>query len=265
MQRARALVAAAPDDPDRHFTLGLAQSEQNVSDAIASFRRVLALAPLHTLARYNLALVLKRADRLPEAVGQLERAIALEPRPEIHYTLAVLYWQQGETGSAVYSLRDALALKPDYADAHYTLGAVLKSRRDWQGAAASLRRAIALRPDLPSAHYTLGQVLQASGDVRGAREHLAEAERLRLRAQAEQEAGVKTSVGIRQLDAGDPAAAVESFRGAIAVFEPYASAHYQLGRALQRLNRAEEARAAFARARQLNPSLVPPPDGRSAK
>src|SRR6188768_2603977 len=36
VQRARALVAAAPEDPDRHFTLGLAQSEQNVSDAIAS-------------------------------------------------------------------------------------------------------------------------------------------------------------------------------------------------------------------------------------
>src|SRR6188508_1783203 len=78
VQRARALAAAAPEDPDRHFTLGLAQSEQNVTDAIASFRRVLALAPLHTLARYNLALVLKRADRLAEAVGELERAIAIE-------------------------------------------------------------------------------------------------------------------------------------------------------------------------------------------
>src|SRR5436190_3034889 len=51
VQRARALAAAAPDDPDRQFTLGLAQSEQNVAAAIASFRRALAIAPRHTLAR----------------------------------------------------------------------------------------------------------------------------------------------------------------------------------------------------------------------
>jgi tetratricopeptide (TPR) repeat protein len=260
VQRARALVAAAPEDPDRHFTLGVAQSEQNVSDAIASFRRVLDLAPRHTLARYNLALVLKRADRLPEAIGELERALSIEPRPEVHYTLGVSYWHQGDADRAARALRAAVALQPDYADAHYTLGAVLKSTRDWKGAAASLRRAIALRPDLPSAHYTLGQVLQSSGDGRGAREHLAEAERLRLRAQAEQEAAVWTSVGIRQLGAGDPPAAIESFRRAITVFEAYAPAHYQLGLALRQVNRLEEARAAFTRARQLNPSLVPPPE-----
>lgn len=260
VQRARALAEAAPDDPDRHFTLGLAQSEQNVADAIGSFRRVLAIAPRHTLARYNLALVLKRADRVPEAIEELERALAIEPRPEVHYALGVNYWHLGDADRAARALRAAVAARPDYADAHYTLGAVLKSVRDWKGAAASLRRAIALRPDLPAAHYTLGQVLQVSGDARGARDHLAEAERLRLRAQAEQEAGVRTSVGIRQLADGDPSAAAESFRKAIGVFEPYAPAHYQLGLAQLRLNRVEEARKAFARARQLNPSLVPPPE-----
>jgi tetratricopeptide (TPR) repeat protein len=258
VRRARALADAAPDDPDRHFTLGLAQSEQNVSDAIASFRRALALAPRHTLARYNLALVLKRADRLPEAIDELERALAIEPRAEVHYTLGVIYWHQGDADRAARALRAAVALQPDYADAHFTLGAVLKSTRDWKGAAASLRRAIALRPDLSSAHYTLGQVLQSSGDARGARDHLAEAERLRLQAQAAQEAGVWTSVGIRQLTAGDAPAAIESLRRAIGVFEGYAPAHYQMGLALQRLDRLDEARKAFARAQQLNPSLIPP-------
>jgi len=57
VERARAVVAAAPDDPDRQFRLGLAQSEQDVDDAIKSFRRVLEITPRHALARYNLALV----------------------------------------------------------------------------------------------------------------------------------------------------------------------------------------------------------------
>lgn len=260
VQRARALAAASPDDPDRHFTLGLAQSEQNVTEAMATFRHVLELAPRHALARYNLALVLRRADRLPEAIEEFERALAIEARPEVYYALGIGYWHQGDLERAVRALGAAVKARPGYAEAHDSLGAVLKSARDWKGAAASLRRAIALGPDLPAPHYTLSQVLRSSGDARGAERELAEADRLRLRAEAEQQAGVWTTVGTGQLGAGELEPAIESFRRAIAVFEPYAPAHYQMGRALQRLNRGEEARAAFARARQLNPSLVAPPE-----
>ena len=154
--RARALVAESPKDPDRYFTLGLAQSEQDVEQAIESFRRALELAPRHTLARYNLALVLRRADRLPEALAELERALAIEPRPEAHYLMGVIYWHQGELDRAVSALRAAVAAEPRYADAHETLGSVLKEKRDWAGASASLRRAIAIRPDVPASHYALG-------------------------------------------------------------------------------------------------------------
>ena len=258
VERARAEVAAAPDDPDRHFTLGLAQSEPDVDGAIASFRRVLALAPRHALARYNLALVLKRADRMSEAIDELRRVLDVEPRAEAHYTLGVIHLHRGDVDRAAAALRAAIAAQPQYADAHYTLGAVLQARRDWTGAAAALRRAIALRPDLAGAHYTLARVLKAAGDEAAAERHFTEAERLRERARNEQEARVWTSVGTDRLDSGDAAGALEPFRRATAILDTYAPAHYQLGRALQRLGQADAARAAFARAQALNPSLVPP-------
>jgi tetratricopeptide (TPR) repeat protein len=260
LERARTLAAADPDDPDLSFTLGLAQSEPDVEEAIKTFRHTLKLAPRHALARYNLALVLKRADRLQEAIDELQRVIEIEPRAEAHYTLGVIYWHQGDLERAASALRAAVAAEPRYADAHYTLGAVLHARHDWSGAADALRRALALRPDLPGIHYTMARVLQASGDDAAAQRHLDEAERLRLRGQMEQEARVWTSVGTERLEAGDLTAAVECFRRATATFEAYAPAHYQLGRALQRLGQTTAARAAFARARQLNPSLVPPQD-----
>ena len=256
IERARALVAAAPADPDRSFTLGLAQSEQDVTEAIKTFRRVLELDPRHALARYNLALVLRRADRLPEALDELRRALAIDPRPEVHYTLGIMYWHQGDLERAASALRAAVAAEPRYADAHYSLGAVLKATRDWDGAAASLRRAIALRPDLAAAHYTLAQVLQQRGDDRDARAHFEEAERLRHQAQLEQEAGVWTAVGTQKLDSEDLLGALDSFRRAAAVFEAYAPAHYQMGRTLERLGQRDAARGEFERARQLNPSLV---------
>ena len=258
VERARALVAAAPGDPDAYFTFGLAQSEQDVTEAIAAFRRVLAIDSRHGLARYNLALVLKRVDRTAEAIDELTRVIQIDARPEAHYTLGVIHWQQGELEKAERALRAALAVQPGYADAHYTLGAVLGARGVVKGAIASLRRAIELRPDLWSARYTLARILRESGDEPAARAHLAEAERLRRRAQLEHEASVATSVGTARLEAGDLAGALAQFRRATGINDEYAPAHYQLGRTLQRLGRLDASRAAFARAQQLNPSLVPP-------
>jgi tetratricopeptide (TPR) repeat protein len=255
---AQALVTATPDDPHGYFTLGLALSEQDVEEAIRSFRRALDLAPRHALARYNLALVLKRADRPREAIAELTRAIAIDARPEAHYTLGVIYWQQGDLEGAEAALRNALASDSKYVDAHHSLGAVLAARRRWAEAIGALRRAIELRPDLTSARVTLARVLRESGDERGARRELEEADRLRIRAQLEQEASVWTATGTQKLESGDLPGAQERFERAIAIFEAYAPAHYQLGRALQKAGRPDAARAAFHRAQQLNSSLVPP-------
>jgi tetratricopeptide (TPR) repeat protein len=258
VQRARALVALAPDDPDRYFTLGLAQSEQDVAGAIESFRRVLVLAPRHTLARYNLALVLKRTDRLQEALEELGRALSIEPRPEAYYARGVIYWHLGDLDRATTALGDAVTAEPRYAEAYETLGSVLKAKRDWPGAAAALRRAIALRPDLAAAHYTLGQVLLMKGDESAARPELAEAERLRSHAKVDQEATMWTAAGTQKLDRGDLAGALELFQRAVTLNDRYAPAHYQMGRTLQRLGQLEASRRAFARAAALNPSLVAP-------
>lgn len=262
VERAGALVAAAPDDPDRHFTLGLAQSEQDVDAAIASLRRATELAPRHVLARYNLALVLRRADRLPDAIDELRRALEIEPRPEAHYTLGVIYWHQGDLSRAARELGAAVAARPEYVEAHEALGGVRKAGRDWSGAAASLRRAIALRPGQSTTYYALAQVLRLRGDERGAREAIGEAERLRARAQQEQEASVWTVVGSQRLSAGDAVGALVLFRRATAAFDGYAPAHYQTGLTLRRLGQHAAARAAFVRAQQLNPGLVPPPEPR---
>ena len=121
-------------------------------------------------ARYNLALVLQRADRLPEALDELERAIAIEPRRggPLHAGRHLL--APGRSGGrARGAARRRLPAEPRYAAAYYTLGAVLKARRDWSGAAAALRRAIALRPDLPAAHVHARRACFSSTATRLAR------------------------------------------------------------------------------------------------
>jgi tetratricopeptide (TPR) repeat protein len=255
---ARRLVAAAPDAADAHFTLGLAQAEQDVDEAVRSFQRAIEIAPDDALARYNLALVLRRMDRLDAAADELRQAIAIAPRAEAHFQLGVIRWHQHRLEEAADALRAAIALDPKHAEAHHALGGVLHAAGDRARAIQMLRRAAALRPELADVHYTLARVLRAAGDAAGAAHHQGEADRLRERARLEQEARVWTSTGSARMQAGDLIAAVDHFRRAASILDAYAPAHYQLGIALLRLGQVDAARDAFARAQQLNPSLVPP-------
>jgi len=257
VQRAQDLVSQAPNDPDRYFTLGLAQSEQNIEDAMKSFRRALAIDPWHGLARYNLALALNRSDRTTEAIDELKKTLAIDARAETHYMLGVMYSHQGEFDAAARELKAAIAADPRSAEAHAALGAIFRARRDWENAERELRRAIAINPD-PATGYTLAQVLQQRGDSVGATAVLAEAEQLRHQREQDQQASVLTSVGSAKFDGGDFSAALELFRRAVAASGQYAPAYYQMGRALQRLGREQEAKDAFARAAALNPSLATP-------
>jgi tetratricopeptide (TPR) repeat protein len=256
--RARASTAETPQDPERWFTLGLAQADVDLDGAVDSFRRALALDRRHALAHYNLALVLYHADRLQPALDELREALAIQPRPEVHYTTGIVFWHQGDLDRAVKALGDAVAANPAYGDAHLALGTIFKARGDLKRAVSALRRAIELGPDLPAPHIVLAQTLALAGDEAGARRESSDADRLSARSQQAQEAAAWTAVGAQKLDAGDAAAAADCFRRATQAFDGFAPAHYQLGRALERLGQHEAARAAFARAQQLNPALIPP-------
>jgi len=255
---ARGLTVDAPGDADRWFTLGLAQSDVDSDGAIESFQRAIAIDPRHALARYNLALVLYHADRLQPALDELKRALAVQSTPEIQYTLGIVYWHLGDLDRAADLLSHAVGARPTYADAHLALGTVYKQRGDLSRSASALRRTIDLRPDLAAPHIVLAQTLTLSGDAAAARRESAEADRLQALARQSQEAATWTAVGAQKLDADDAAGAADCFRRATQAFEAFAPAHYQLGRALDRLGQHDAARAAFARAHQLNPALIPP-------
>jgi tetratricopeptide (TPR) repeat protein len=257
--RARAWLAASPGDTDRRFTLALAEAEHDVDAAMATLREVLARRPADALAYYNLALLLKRVDRIDEAIAAAERSIALDARPEALLALGTLHAQRGDLDRAATLFESATAARPALFDAWLQLGAVRRARGDLRGAAEALRRAAAVRPDAWGAHAALSGVLARSGDDAGARRAAEEAERRRTVERRLREAVTITAVGIARFDAGDAAGALERFTAALAVDDAYAPAHYHRGRALRRLGRADEADEAFGRARRLDPSLVAPP------
>jgi tetratricopeptide (TPR) repeat protein len=104
-----------------------------------------------------------------EATVTLREALRLAPDfAEARASLGLALYAMGDLDAAVEELRGLLRVRPDYEEARLTLAAALVARQDWPAARAELERALAARPDLAQAHYTLGVVRYAQGDLAGA-------------------------------------------------------------------------------------------------
>jgi tetratricopeptide (TPR) repeat protein len=195
-----------------HFRAGrLGESE-------AAWRQVLALAPTHAGASYNLAVTLRAQGRLEDAAAQYRRTLQIQPgNAKAHNNLGVILGLQGKTQEAGDHYARALRIQPDYAEAHYNLGNVLRERGDNLRAVDHYRRALAARPDDPEIHNNLGVALAAAGR-------------------------------------GDEA--VGAYRRALSLRPDYAEACSNLGAALVDLGRMDEAMAQYARALQLRPDYA---------
>jgi tetratricopeptide (TPR) repeat protein len=113
--------------------LALAESK-DLSGAIASYRRAIAIDRNDAHAHFNLGDALRDSNDLPGAIACFRRAVDLDPK---------------------------------YAVAHTHLGNALALSQDPAGATASFRRALAIDPRLALAHVGLGVAL-ADAAGRGA-------------------------------------------------------------------------------------------------
>ena len=80
---------------------------------------------------------------------------------------------------AAASLRQAIRIRPDYAEAHCKLAQVLAKQGDLDGAVAHFQEAVHLKPDDVLAHNNLAEVLLKLGHLREAKASFQAALRLR--------------------------------------------------------------------------------------
>jgi len=95
-------------------------------EAIAAYRRVVAIDPSYAAAWNNLGLLLHRMGRYEEARRAYASALDQDPRcAEAAYNQGSLDEDCGDVETAIAHYRRALGLTPDYADAHFNLAAAL--------------------------------------------------------------------------------------------------------------------------------------------
>jgi len=164
---------ALESDPgivEAHMLLGnfLAKSKR-YDDAIAAYRKALALDAEHQGALFSLALAYKSLGRMKDAEAGFERARQLDPRAtKPLWQLADLWMQAGQLDRAEGALKEALTRKVDRPSFLLKLAECQIEMKRYDEATASLREVVAAKPDLPLAHYDLALVHEARGDLQKA-------------------------------------------------------------------------------------------------
>jgi tetratricopeptide (TPR) repeat protein len=125
-----------------------AADEGRESDAIAWYRRYVAVAPDDAIAQFNLAALCAAGGDREEAQHRLMAAIRLDPRfAEAWYNLAHLAEQAGRAETAMRHLDRALAIDPGYADALYNRARLALATADFARAAELYQRYVTADPD----------------------------------------------------------------------------------------------------------------------
>jgi predicted O-linked N-acetylglucosamine transferase (SPINDLY family) len=208
------------------------------SQAEPLYREVLALDPAQPEALHLLG-VLKNQNGDPAAAAALIRqAIQHVPgRVEYYNSLGNALRAQGDLRAAAASFERALALNPRSVEVLTNLGSLMEQAGNLEDATLCYLRALELNPGYADAHYTLANLLKKVGNFTEAVAHYEQA----IAPGAEYAAEALNNLGTALRRLGRPEEAAQRFRQAIAQQAPFFEAHLNLADSLEEAGRLEEA------------------------
>jgi protein O-GlcNAc transferase len=205
-------IELRPSAPSARMRLCNAYWElKRFAEAVTACQNAAEAAPTLSSALDTAGTALFELGRLEEARRMFLQAIAVSPSAAVYYNLSGTQAEMGQLNEAVESVRAAIRLRPDFAEARIKLGFYLIALRSYRESIETLkqvtennpdderaylgiavaemssghfdkgiyaaRKATTLRPSLARAHYVLGILEFETGDTSSA---LAVQETLRL-------------------------------------------------------------------------------------
>lgn len=262
-------------------------------ESLKWYRSAIEIDPDFALAYAGMGDSLYQMGRYPEAVSSIKRALELQPDFPMAPTLRYLMGQAlrgigpphdvqdqisststGESGlsnaGTLFSraedlrkqkryeeslkwYRDTIEADPDFALVYAGMGDSLYRLGRYEEAVSSMERVFELLPDFPMAltlHYLMGQALREMGRYDEAEEHYESA----LRTAPNFEEALDSLAGLL-LAQERYEEAVDRYQTLAKIEPENAATHSQIGIALFKIGRAEEALASFDRALSLDPTL----------
>jgi tetratricopeptide (TPR) repeat protein len=253
-------------------------------DAQTLYYRAAHLNPKSATIHYDLGYVLFRLKRYPEAIGELEKSLALDPANlPSQRLIPSVYLAAGDPVSAEKQLRNSISKDPHSSEFHVELANVLLGTGRANDAEEEYKAAIAVRPDDSSAHLGLAKLYRRTGKPQLALEQVDVALHLDRensaafleRGQIEYTLGSLDAaakdfeefshrererpdgeylLGLLELTRTQPASAIEHLRKAIEIDPNLTDAYYYLADAYHRSGNDVQAKQPLAHYLQLKPT-----------
>jgi len=232
-------------DPARaqaHNNLGVALAALGRDDeAVVEFREAVRLNPDLAEAHNNLGNALDGEGELDAGMNEHETAIQIDPEyAEAYDGYGLDLQERGRFSEAMTQHQTALRLEPDNARAHVNLGNALRSLNRSDEAIAEYGEALRLDANDPAAHDGIALALDAAGRPAEALRHYAAAAALTPGSAARQD---NLAEALRRSGARDDA--IAHLRAALRLDANYGPAHYHLGNLWLAANRLSDAAAEF--------------------
>jgi tetratricopeptide (TPR) repeat protein len=132
-------------------------------DDIAGNEKWLEVEPQNAGLRAELAACYLEANRFDDALVQLKEAARLDPSAGRHYDVARVLLLQQKYDDAEPLFRQAVALRPDFAEALYGLAVVMHGQNRIEDAIELYQRVLIRDASNVAGHYNLGRAFAARG------------------------------------------------------------------------------------------------------
>jgi tetratricopeptide (TPR) repeat protein len=220
----------------------------------------LATAAQDATALYNEGVKLKKEGKIKDAVAKFKEAISLKPGyTEALYESGWCYNDLKEYSNAITALRKARPGWPDVAKLHFELGYAFDKSEQRDSAVASYNRCLAINPDYSLAHKQMGYLAYADEDYVTALDRF-----------AKYEAVAKVTIndylywyrkGFSYNAGKEYAKAIEPLEKSKSLKSDYLNTYLELGFALARLKKSDEAISQYKKAMTVDPTSYVPYNG----
>jgi tetratricopeptide (TPR) repeat protein len=217
-------------------------------------REALGSAPDLGFARFDLGTALYLQGRYREAIGEFDRAAALEPtvQADVRNNLGLCYHALGQFDQALSAYEAALEADPSKLDARNNLGVTLLAVGRYREALENFREVMAVDPTAKTL-FNVGAAQEALGD------HVAAVASFREATAVDPSyAEAFNGIGLNLLMQGLAAEAIEPLEDAVRLRAEFAEAHDHLGTACMHAGRPACAERHLLEAARLRPEWAQP-------
>lgn len=193
---------------------------------------------------------LYNSGQLEEVLLQANRMLDEHPNSAILYNiLGAASAEAGLFEAATNNYKQAIRIKPDYAEAYSNMGNCLRVIGNYEASINSCRQALEINPNFAEAHNNLGNSLRELGDLEAAIDSYIKALKI-----SPDYAEAHNNLGVAQQEKGNLKTAIGSYKQALEIRPNYADAQYNIGVILQEMGDLDDAIASYQQAIKIRPN-----------